>query len=119
MPPVPAVRGSQVVGALEKAGFIVGRINGSHHIMRHPDGRRTTVPGRPAAWPPRSPGGRARQLPDHLLRFRQPVRGGENFATEHTAARICIRSLAEILGSFRRRRPGLLAWPASRDATKP
>jgi len=44
MPPVPAVRGSQVVGALEKAGFVVGRINGSHHIMRHPDGRRTTVP---------------------------------------------------------------------------
>jgi len=44
MPPVPAVRGSQVVGALEKGGFVVGRINGSYHIMRHPDGRRTTVP---------------------------------------------------------------------------
>lgn len=44
MPPVPAVRGSQVVNALEKAGFVVGRINSSHHIMRHPDGRRTTVP---------------------------------------------------------------------------
>jgi predicted RNA binding protein YcfA (HicA-like mRNA interferase family) len=40
MPPVPAVRGSQLVNALEKAGFVVG----SHHIMRHPDGRRTTVP---------------------------------------------------------------------------
>jgi predicted RNA binding protein YcfA (HicA-like mRNA interferase family) len=36
MPPVPEVRGSQVVNALEKAGFVVGRINGSHHIMRHP-----------------------------------------------------------------------------------
>ena len=34
MPPVPAVRGSQVLGALEKAEFVVGRINGSHHIMR-------------------------------------------------------------------------------------
>jgi predicted RNA binding protein YcfA (HicA-like mRNA interferase family) len=44
MPPVPAVRGSQVVAALEKAGFAVARISGSHHIMRHPDGRRTTVP---------------------------------------------------------------------------
>jgi predicted RNA binding protein YcfA (HicA-like mRNA interferase family) len=44
MPPLPAVRGSKVVDALEKAGFAVGRINGSHHIMRHPDGRRTTVP---------------------------------------------------------------------------
>jgi predicted RNA binding protein YcfA (HicA-like mRNA interferase family) len=44
MPPVPAVRGGQVVSALEKAGFAVGRIDGSHHIMHHPDGRRTTVP---------------------------------------------------------------------------
>jgi predicted RNA binding protein YcfA (HicA-like mRNA interferase family) len=44
MPPVPAIRGSQVVRALEKAGFVVGRVNGSHHIMHHPDGRRTTVP---------------------------------------------------------------------------
>ena len=43
MPPVPAVRGGQVVKA-EKAGFIVARINGSHHIMKHADGRRTTVP---------------------------------------------------------------------------
>jgi predicted RNA binding protein YcfA (HicA-like mRNA interferase family) len=44
MSPVPAVRGKQVVEVLEKAGFTVGRTNGSHHIMRHPDGRRTTVP---------------------------------------------------------------------------
>jgi predicted RNA binding protein YcfA (HicA-like mRNA interferase family) len=44
MPPVPAIRGAQVVKALEKTGFVVARINGSHHIMRHPDGRRTTVP---------------------------------------------------------------------------
>ena len=44
MLPVPAVRGGQVVDALEKAGFVVGRINGSHHIMSHPDGRRTTIP---------------------------------------------------------------------------
>ena len=44
MPPVPAIRGSQVVRALEKAASVVGRVNGSHHIMYHPDGRRTTVP---------------------------------------------------------------------------
>jgi predicted RNA binding protein YcfA (HicA-like mRNA interferase family) len=44
MPPVPAVRGDQVVKALERAGFSVARIRGSHHIMRHPDGRNTTVP---------------------------------------------------------------------------
>jgi len=44
MPPVPSVRGHQVVRALEKAGFKVARVTGSHHIMRHPDGRGTTVP---------------------------------------------------------------------------
>jgi predicted RNA binding protein YcfA (HicA-like mRNA interferase family) len=44
MPPVPALRGDKVVRALEKAGFKVARVAGSHHIMRHPDGRGTTVP---------------------------------------------------------------------------
>jgi predicted RNA binding protein YcfA (HicA-like mRNA interferase family) len=47
MPPVPAVRGERVVRALERAGFKVARITGSHHIMRHPDGRGTTVPVHP------------------------------------------------------------------------
>ena len=44
MPPVPTVRGDRVVKALERAGFKVARIAGSHHILRHPDGRGTTVP---------------------------------------------------------------------------
>jgi predicted RNA binding protein YcfA (HicA-like mRNA interferase family) len=44
MPHVPAVRGDRLVRALEKAGFKIARITGSHHIMRHPDGRGTTVP---------------------------------------------------------------------------
>lgn len=44
MPPVPSMRGAHVVKALEKNGFYVTRIKGSHHIMRHPDGRGTTVP---------------------------------------------------------------------------
>jgi len=44
MPPVPSVRGERVVRALEKAGFKVARVTGSHHIMRHPDGRGTTIP---------------------------------------------------------------------------
>ena len=44
MPPVPSVRGERVVRALERAGFKVARVVGSHHIMRHPDGRGTTVP---------------------------------------------------------------------------
>jgi hypothetical protein len=38
MPPVPAVRGERIVTALERAGFKVARISGSHHVMRHPDG---------------------------------------------------------------------------------
>jgi predicted RNA binding protein YcfA (HicA-like mRNA interferase family) len=44
MPPVPAVRGERVVRALERAGFKVARITGSHYVLRHPDGRGTTVP---------------------------------------------------------------------------
>ena len=47
MPPVPSVRGERVVRALEKAGFKVARVAGSHHIMRHLDGRGTTVPVHP------------------------------------------------------------------------
>lgn len=33
--------------ALERAGFKVARVTGSHHIMRHADGRGTTVPVHP------------------------------------------------------------------------
>lgn len=44
MPPIPSVSGSRIVRALMKHGFEVARVNGSHHIMRHPDGRGTTVP---------------------------------------------------------------------------
>lgn len=44
MPSVPAVSGARVVKALEKVGFQVVRVKGSHRIMRHPDGRWTTVP---------------------------------------------------------------------------
>jgi predicted RNA binding protein YcfA (HicA-like mRNA interferase family) len=44
MPPLPAVSGSRVVRALERHGFKVARVAGSHHVMRNPDGRGTTVP---------------------------------------------------------------------------
>lgn len=44
MPSVPSVPGHQIVRALESHGFKVARVRGSHHIMRHPDGRGTTVP---------------------------------------------------------------------------
>jgi predicted RNA binding protein YcfA (HicA-like mRNA interferase family) len=33
-----------VVKALQRAGFSVTRVNGSHHMMRHPDGRTAVVP---------------------------------------------------------------------------
>jgi predicted RNA binding protein YcfA (HicA-like mRNA interferase family) len=44
MPPLPSVSGVRIVRALERHGFKVARVAGSHHIMRHPDGRGTTVP---------------------------------------------------------------------------
>ena len=47
MPLVPSLRGQRIVRALERAGFKVARTRGSHHIMRHPDGRGTTVPVHP------------------------------------------------------------------------
>ena len=44
MPPLPVLPGLRVVRALEKASFEVVRIHGSHHVLRHPDGRGTSVP---------------------------------------------------------------------------
>jgi predicted RNA binding protein YcfA (HicA-like mRNA interferase family) len=41
---LPVVTGKEVVAALCKAGFQVIRIKGSHHYLRHSDGRATTVP---------------------------------------------------------------------------
>lgn len=40
----PSVNGRELINALEKAGFEVIRIKGSHHFLKHPDGRRTSVP---------------------------------------------------------------------------
>jgi len=34
----------KVVRALERAGFTVVRISGSHRVIRHPDGRTVVVP---------------------------------------------------------------------------
>lgn len=47
MPPVRAVRGGQLVKALEKAGLTTARVSGSHHVLRHPDGRTVAVPVHP------------------------------------------------------------------------
>ena len=41
---LPAVPAAKAVRALERAGFTVARISGSHHVMRHPDGRTVVVP---------------------------------------------------------------------------
>ena len=41
---LPRVRGRQVVAALGQAGFQLVRVRGSHHFLRHPDGRATVVP---------------------------------------------------------------------------
>ncbi|MBV8580678.1 MAG: type II toxin-antitoxin system HicA family toxin [Candidatus Eremiobacteraeota bacterium] len=38
---LPVVRGDQLRRALERAGFVLVRIKGSAHVMRHPDTRRT------------------------------------------------------------------------------
>ena len=41
---LPRVTGANVVAALGKLGFTTIRINGSHHFLRHVDGRKTVVP---------------------------------------------------------------------------
>ncbi len=41
---LPRLRGRDVLKRLERFGFVVTRIRGSHHILRHPDGRSTVVP---------------------------------------------------------------------------
>ena len=41
---LPRISGQDVIVALAKAGFVVVRTKGSHRILRHPDGRATTVP---------------------------------------------------------------------------
>lgn len=33
---LPAVNGKQVIAALEKEGWYVKRVRGSHHVLRHP-----------------------------------------------------------------------------------
>jgi len=40
----PRIAGSELVSALAKGGFAVLRIRGSHHFLRHDDGRSTVVP---------------------------------------------------------------------------
>ncbi len=40
----PVISGKEFIKLLEKLGFVVIRINGSHHRRKHTDGRITTIP---------------------------------------------------------------------------
>ena len=40
----PRVTGADLIAVLNRFGFEVIRIKGSHHILRHQDGRTTVVP---------------------------------------------------------------------------
>jgi predicted RNA binding protein YcfA (HicA-like mRNA interferase family) len=44
MPQLPVISGKAFLKFLEAIGFVVVRINGSHHRLKHPDSRVTTVP---------------------------------------------------------------------------
>ena len=41
---LPQVTGWEVIMALKNAGFEVVRVRGSHHRLKHADGRMTTIP---------------------------------------------------------------------------
>lgn len=41
---LPRVSGKQLLSALATLGFEVARVRGSHHFLRHADGRTTVVP---------------------------------------------------------------------------
>lgn len=40
----PSVTGLQLIKALGKIDFAVSRVKGSHHWIKHPDGRGTSIP---------------------------------------------------------------------------
>jgi predicted RNA binding protein YcfA (HicA-like mRNA interferase family) len=41
---LPRLTGGELLAALSKYGFETVRTRGSHHFLRHPDGRTTVVP---------------------------------------------------------------------------
>jgi predicted RNA binding protein YcfA (HicA-like mRNA interferase family) len=44
MTSVPSLTGKELLSALQKEGFKLLRIKGSHHFVHHSDGRSTVVP---------------------------------------------------------------------------
>lgn len=41
---LPVLTGNELIKVLEKIGFVVSRIRGSHHVLKHPEGKTTVVP---------------------------------------------------------------------------
>ncbi|MCS6806990.1 MAG: type II toxin-antitoxin system HicA family toxin [Blastocatellia bacterium] len=41
---LPALKPDEVIRKLQKVGFQIDHVTGSHYILRHPDGRRVVVP---------------------------------------------------------------------------
>ncbi len=44
MSKTPRLSAKEIIAVLGKAGFVVARVKGSHHFLKHPDGRKTIVP---------------------------------------------------------------------------
>ena len=44
MPDIPSISGKSLIKFLERLEFEIVRVNGSHHRLKHPDGRVTTIP---------------------------------------------------------------------------
>jgi predicted RNA binding protein YcfA (HicA-like mRNA interferase family) len=44
MTSLPRINGKKLIKILRKSGFEVVRVKGSHHFLRHLDGRSTVVP---------------------------------------------------------------------------
>lgn len=44
MPKLPKLSGKELLKILKGLGFQVARVKGSHHILKHKDGRMTVVP---------------------------------------------------------------------------
>ena len=44
MTKIPSISGKELIRILKKIGFEVSRIKGSHHLLKHLDGRSTVIP---------------------------------------------------------------------------
>lgn len=71
MPRLPRIPGRNLIAALPRFGFQVVRIRGSHHALRHADGRVTVVPVH--ARETIGPGPLTRILADRGITLEQPL----------------------------------------------